>query len=88
MVDVGSSVNVLYHNICLKMNLDDEQLEPCHEAHLYGFDNQLVSIEDTITLSLLLGESPYTVEKQVKLYVIWVDSPYNTILGRQVLVAF
>lgn len=39
LVDGGSSVNVLYHNTYLKMNLEGEQVKPCHEALLYGFGN-------------------------------------------------
>lgn len=39
-------------------------------------------IEGTITLSMLLGKIPYIAEKQVKFYVVQVESPYNAILGR------
>lgn len=56
-------MNVVYHRTYTKMTLGVEQLEPCHEATLYGFENQSVPIEGTITLSVLLGNAPYTVEK-------------------------
>lgn len=88
LVDGGSSANILYHRTYTKMNLGGEQMEPCHEAPLYGFGNQPVPIEGTITLSVLLGKAPYTVEKQVKFYVVRVESPYNGILGRPALTAF
>ena len=58
LVDGGSSVNVLYYNTYLKMNLEGKQIDTCYEAPLYGFDNQPVPIEGTIHLPLLLGKSP------------------------------
>lgn len=70
------------------MNLGGEQLEPCHEAPLYGFGNQPVPIEGTITLNNLLRKAPYTVVKEAKFYVVRVDSPYNGILGRPALSLF
>ncbi|XP_063949875.1 uncharacterized protein LOC135152721 [Daucus carota subsp. sativus] len=88
LVDGGSSVNVLYYNTYQKMNLEGKQIDTCYEAPLYGFGNQPVPIEGTIHLPLLLGKSPYTVEKQVKFYVVRVESPFNAILGRPVLTAF
>ncbi|KAK1351825.1 hypothetical protein POM88_053966 [Heracleum sosnowskyi] len=88
LVDGGSSVNILYHRTYSNMNLEGEQLDPCHEAPLYGFGNQPVPIKGTITLSVLLGKAPYTIEKQVKLYVVRVESPYNAILGRPALTSF
>lgn len=70
------------------MNLGGEQLEPCHEALLYGFGGPTVPIKGTFTLSVLLGKMPYTVEKQVNFYVVWVESPYNAILGRPAFSTF
>lgn len=63
LVDEGSSVNILYHRTYCKMNSGGEQLEPRHEAPLYGFGNQPVPIEGTITLNILLGKALYTVVK-------------------------
>ncbi|KAK1363227.1 hypothetical protein POM88_038788 [Heracleum sosnowskyi] len=88
LVDGGSLVNILYHRTYCKMNLGGEQLEPCHEAPLYGFRNQPVPIEGTITLPIVLGKAPYTMEKEAKFYVVRVESPYNSILGRPILSAF
>lgn len=76
-MDGGSSVHILYLGTYCKMNLGGEQLKTCHEAPLYGFGNQPVSIEGIITLPVLLGKSPYIGEKQAKFYVIRVDYPYN-----------
>lgn len=55
LVDGGSSINILYHHTYEKMNLEGEHLEPCTEPPLYGFDNQFVLIEGTITLPLMMG---------------------------------
>lgn len=70
------------------MNLEGEQLEPCHEASLFSFGGQAVPIEDIITLSIMLGKMPYTMEKQVKFYVVRVESLYNAILGRPAMAHF
>ncbi|KAK1392246.1 hypothetical protein POM88_011302 [Heracleum sosnowskyi] len=88
LVDGGSSVNILYHRTYLKMNLGGEQLDPCHEAPLYGFGNYPVPIEGTITLSVQLGKAPYMIKKEAKFYVVRVESPYNGILGRPALSLF
>ncbi|KAK1390010.1 hypothetical protein POM88_018188 [Heracleum sosnowskyi] len=88
LVDGGSSVNILYHQTYGKMNFGGEQLDLCHEAPIYGFGNQPVPIEGTITLSVLLGKAPYTIENLVKFYVVRVESPYNAILGRPALTSF
>lgn len=88
LIDGGSSVNILYHQAYCKMNLKGEQLKPCHEAPLYVFGGQAVLIEGTITLSVLLGKMPLNVEKQVKFYVVRVESPNIAILGRPAMVQF
>ncbi|XP_074352827.1 uncharacterized protein LOC141691978 [Apium graveolens] len=70
MIDTGSSANILFHKTYCKMNLAGEQLEPCNEAPLYTIGGHLIQFEGTITLPVLLGKLPYTVEKPVKFYVV------------------
>ncbi|XP_074337068.1 uncharacterized protein LOC141674248 [Apium graveolens] len=88
LVDTGSSANILFHKTYCKMNLAREKLEPCNEAPLYAFGGHPIQFEGTITLPVLLGKLPYTVEKPVKFYVVWIEIPYNTILGRPFLSTF
>ncbi|XP_074356738.1 uncharacterized protein LOC141696504 [Apium graveolens] len=88
MVDTGSSTNILFHKTYCKMNLAGEQLEPCNEAPLYAIRGHPIQFEGTITLPVLLGKLPYTVEKLVKFYVVQIESPYNAIFGRPFLSTF
>ncbi|XP_074323875.1 uncharacterized protein LOC141660792 [Apium graveolens] len=88
MVDTKNSANILFHKTYCKMNLMGEQLEPCNEAPLYTFGWHPIQFEGTITLLVLLGALPYTVEKPVKFYVVRNESPYNAILGRPFLSTF
>ncbi|XP_074376860.1 uncharacterized protein LOC141718376 [Apium graveolens] len=70
------------------MNLVGEQLEPYNEAPLYAIGGHPIQFEGTITLPVLLGKLPYTVEKPVKFYVVRIESPYNAIFGRPFLSTF
>ncbi|KAL8093495.1 hypothetical protein AgCh_035391 [Apium graveolens] len=88
MVDTGSSANILFYKTYCKMNLAGEQLEPCNEAPLYAIGGHPIQFEGTITLAVLLGKLPYTVEKLVKFYVVRIESPYNAIFGRPFLSTF
>ncbi|XP_074377175.1 uncharacterized protein LOC141718695 [Apium graveolens] len=88
MVDTGSSANILFHKTYCKMNLAGEQLELCNEAPLYAIGGHPIQFEGTITLPVLLGKLPYTVEKLVKFYVVRIKSPYNAIFGRPFLSTF
>ncbi|XP_074336973.1 uncharacterized protein LOC141674149 [Apium graveolens] len=88
MVDTGSSTNILFHKTYCKMNPAGEQLEPCNEAPFYAFGGHPIQFEGTITLPILLGKLPYTVEKPVKFYVVQIKSPYNAIFGRPFLSTF
>ncbi|XP_074356026.1 uncharacterized protein LOC141695698 [Apium graveolens] len=63
-------------------------LEPCNEAPLYTIGGHPIQFEGTIKLPVLLGKLPYTVEKPVKFYMVWIESPYNVIFGRPFLSTF
>ncbi|XP_074346963.1 uncharacterized protein LOC141685778 [Apium graveolens] len=88
LVDTGSSANILIHKIYCKMNLDGEQLEPYDEAPVYAFSGHPIQFEGKITLPVLLGKLPCTVEKRVKFYVVRIESPYSAIMGRPFLSNF
>ncbi|KAK1363125.1 hypothetical protein POM88_038686 [Heracleum sosnowskyi] len=66
LVDGGSSLNILYHRTYNKMNLGGEQLDPCHEAPLYGFGNQPVPIEES-PYNAILGRPALTSFQEVSL---------------------
>ncbi|XP_074356024.1 uncharacterized protein LOC141695696 [Apium graveolens] len=88
MVDTRSSANILVHKTYCKMNLAGEQLEPCSETPLCSFGEHPIQFEGTITLPVLLGMLPYTVENTVNFYVVRIESPYNVIFGRSFLSTF
>ncbi|XP_074346594.1 uncharacterized protein LOC141685387 [Apium graveolens] len=88
LVNTGSSANILFHKTYCMMNLAGEQLGSCNEAPLYAFGGYPIQFKGTITLPVLLGKLPYTVEKPVKFYVVQIESPYNAILGRPFLSTF
>ncbi|XP_074322994.1 uncharacterized protein LOC141659950 [Apium graveolens] len=88
MVDGGRSTNILSHRTYTKMNLARQQMEPCREAPLEAFGGHHIPCEGTITLPVLIGKMPYTTGKQVKFYIVRVESQYNALLSRPFLSAF
>ncbi|XP_074377897.1 uncharacterized protein LOC141719418 [Apium graveolens] len=52
------------------------------------FGRHPIQFEGTITLPVLLGKLPYTVEKLVKFYVVQIESPYNANLERPFISTF
>ncbi|XP_074337304.1 uncharacterized protein LOC141674496 [Apium graveolens] len=88
MIDRGISENILFHRTYTKMNLAGQKMEPCREAPLEAFGRQHIPCEGTITLPILIGKMPYTVEKLVKFYIVIVETQYNALIGRPFLSAF
>ncbi|XP_075515862.1 uncharacterized protein LOC142550671 [Primulina tabacum] len=80
-VDNGSSVNVIFKEALVQMDLHEYQLEAV-ETVLFGFAGHVVYPEGEITLPLTLGTGD--LRKTVMTIFIVVDAPssYNIILGR------
>ncbi|XP_075504382.1 uncharacterized protein LOC142541807 [Primulina tabacum] len=80
-VDNGSSVNVIFKEALVQMDLHEYQLEAVETA-LFGFAGHAVYPEREITLPLTLGSGDLT--KTVMTVFTTVDAPssYNIILGR------
>ncbi|XP_073025155.1 uncharacterized protein [Primulina eburnea] len=80
-VDLGSSVNVIFKEAFMQMDLQDYHLETVETA-LLGFAGHVVYPEGEIILPLTLGS--HDLKKTVMSSFTVVDSPssYNIILGR------
>ncbi|XP_075515742.1 uncharacterized protein LOC142550552 [Primulina tabacum] len=80
-VDNGSSVNVIFKEALVQMDLHEYQLEAVETA-LFGFAGHAVYPEGKIALPLTLGTGD--LRKTVMTAFTVVDSPssYNIILGR------
>ncbi|XP_073305835.1 uncharacterized protein [Primulina huaijiensis] len=80
-VDSGSSVNVIFKDAFVQMDLQDYHLEAVKTA-LFGFAGHVVYSEGEIVLPLTLGSQ--NLKKTVMTSFTVVDSPssYNIILGR------
>ncbi|XP_075491166.1 uncharacterized protein LOC142529496 [Primulina tabacum] len=80
-IDSGSSVNVIFKEALIQMDLQGYHLEAVETA-LYGFSGHVVYPEREIVLPLTLGSQD--LRKTVMTSFIEVDSPlsYNIILGR------
>ncbi|XP_073046055.1 uncharacterized protein [Primulina eburnea] len=83
-IDSGSSVNVIFKDVFVKMDLQSYQLEAVETA-LFGFTGHVVYLEGEIVLSLTLGSQD--LKKTVMISVIVVDSPssYNIIIERSAM---
>ncbi|XP_075478820.1 uncharacterized protein LOC142519673 [Primulina tabacum] len=80
-VDNGSSVNVIFKEALVQMDLHEYRLEAVETA-LFGFAGHVVYLEGEITLPLTLGTED--LRKTVVTIFTVVDAPssYNIILGR------
>ncbi|XP_075500068.1 uncharacterized protein LOC142538641 [Primulina tabacum] len=83
-IDSGSSVNVIFKEALIHMDLHSYHLEAVETA-LFGFVVHVVYSEGEIVLPLTLGSED--LKKTVMTSFTVVDSPslYNIILGRQVM---
>ncbi|GKV50360.1 hypothetical protein SLEP1_g57067 [Rubroshorea leprosula] len=83
-VDTGSSPDILYWSCFQKMQLNPNSLQK-HEGPIYGFDNQPVQVEGTITLPVYVGSEPRFKMASVTFLVVKMESAFNAILGRATL---
>lgn len=81
LVNTGSSVNVMYHDVFTKLGLSEEQLTPT-KTPLAGFTKDVVETEGSITLPVEVGEEPTVKRVEMEFVVVRLKCAHNLILGR------
>ena len=84
LVDNGSSTYILYYLAFQQMGIDRERLIPTN-APFVGFGGSKVFPLDAVTLSVMVGNYPQQITKDVTFLVVDDSSAYNAILGRPTL---
>ena len=80
LVDNGSSTDILYYPAFQQMGIDRERLILTN-APLVGFGGTRVLPLGAITLSVVVGNYPQQIAKDVTFLVVDCSSAYNAILG-------
>ncbi|XP_074560387.1 uncharacterized protein LOC141816515 [Curcuma longa] len=86
-VDTGSSVNIIFMQAFLQMQIDVSELAPMATS-LFGFTGNEVRSLGQITLAISLGEEPLKRTRRIPFTIVDAPSAYNVILGRPTLSAF
>ena len=84
LVDNGSSADILYYPMFQQMGINRERLIPTN-APLDGFRSTRVLPLGAIALSIVVGDYPQQIAKDVTFLVVNFSSAYNAILGRPTL---
>ena len=84
LVDNGSSADILYYSAFQQMRIDKEQLILTN-APLVGFGGSRVFTLDAVTLSVVVGDYPQQIIKDITFLVVDCSSAYNAILERPTL---
>ena len=84
LVDNDSSADILYYPAFQQMGIDRTRLIPT-SALLFGFGGIRVLPLGAITLSVIVGDYPQQITKDVTFHVVDYLSAYNGILGRPTL---
>ena len=81
---VGSSADILYYPAFQQMGIGKERLIPTN-APLVGFGGTKVLPLGAVTLSVVVGDYPQQITKDVIFLVVDCSFTYNAILGRPTL---
>ena len=84
LVDNSSTADILYYPAFQQIRIDREQLIPTN-ALLVGFRGSRVFLLGAVTLSIMVGDYPQQITKDVTFLVVDCSSAYNAILGRPTL---
>ena len=84
LIDNGSSIDILYYLAFQQMRISRERLVPTN-APLVGFGGTRVLPLGVVTLSIIVGNYPQQIAKNVTFLVVDCSFAYNAILGRPTL---
>ena len=84
LVDNGSLVDIVYYSTFQQMGIDRKRLIPTN-ASLVGFRGTKVLPLGAIILSVVVGDYPQHITKDVTFLVVDCSSAYNVILGQPIL---
>ena len=84
LVDYGKSTDILYYPTFQQMRIDREYLIPIN-APLVGFGRMRVFPIGAVMLSVMVGDYPQQITKEVTFLVVDCSSTYNAILGQPTL---
>ena len=79
LVDNGSSADIVYYSTFQQMRIDKERLIPTNTP-LVGFGGTRMFPLGTVTLSIMVGNYPQQITKNVTFLVVDCSSAYNAIL--------
>lgn len=81
LVDNGSSTNILFYNIFIKLKFPVDRLALV-ENSMYGFIRKTIMLEGVITLPMLMAVTPKQVYLMVDFLMVKESFAYSIILGR------
>ena len=84
LINNGSLIDILYYSAFQQMGISKEQLVPT-KAPLVGFEGTRVLPLGAVTLSVMVGDYPQQITKNVTFLVVDCSFTYNAILGRPTL---
>ncbi|XP_075636773.1 uncharacterized protein LOC142609012 [Castanea sativa] len=84
LVDIRSSVDILYYPTFQQMRIGRKQLIPAN-APLAGFGETIVYPLGAVTLSVTVSDYPQQITRDVTFLVVDYSSAYNAILGHPTL---
>ena len=80
LVDNGNSADILYYPAFQQMGINRARLIPTN-APLVGFGGTRAFPLEAITLSVMVGDYPQQITKDVSFLMVDCSSAYNGILG-------
>ena len=84
LIDNGSSADILYYSAFQQMEISRERLIPTN-APLVGFGGTRVLPLGSVTLSVIVGDYPQQITKNMTFLLVDCSSAYNAILERPTL---
>ncbi|GAV71236.1 hypothetical protein CFOL_v3_31061 [Cephalotus follicularis] len=81
LIDIGSSVDILYKHAFDQLRIPTDQLKPV-KTPLVSFAREMVHPLGSIDLSVIAGTTPRQTQVQMTFMVVNTPSSYNAIIGQ------